>query len=403
MTERPELDASAEFLDSEPPHWAAQGLAWAIIGLIVLATTLLVVIRVPDTVHARFVLTPERGADPVRARKDGIVTDILVREGDTVGAGGVMLMVRAPALSDRSGERRTVVTQRRADEERIRIAASQFETRARADSAEARRLRTRIESLGRVIGLKQHRLALTRELADSALSGFRRGSVNRVESSRLDLEATTLAEELQTANNDLAEAKADLDRLAKDGEARALEYRELRRSLDQSMETAAIRIDALGRDLENLTDAGLAVVTPCRGTVLRVGVSGSGALVREGEVIGEVACAGQRLQADLVVPQSGVPQIRPGQSVKLRYDAFPYQRYGIRFGRVRWVGPAGVGLSDSAHFRALVTLEQDSIAVRGQLRALEPGMRGLADIVVGRRSLASYAVEPIRALRENVR
>jgi membrane fusion protein len=167
------------------------------------------------------------------------------------------------------------------------------------------------------------------------------------------------------------------------------------------METAAIRIDALGRDLENLTEAGLAVVTPCRGTVLRVGVSGAGSLVREGEVIGAVACAGQRLQADLVVPQSGVPQIRAGQSVKLRYDAFPYQRYGIRFGRVRWVGPAGV--SDTAGFRALVTLDRDSISVRGQLRALEAGMRGQADIVIGRRSLASYAVEPIRALRENVR
>ncbi len=169
------------------------------------------------------------------------------------------------------------------------------------------------------------------------------------------------------------------------------------------METASIRIDALGRDLENLTDAGLAVVAPCRGTVLRVGVSAVGSLVREGETISEIACAGQRLQADLVVPQAGVPQIRQGQSVKLRYDAFPYQRYGVRFGRIRWIGPAGVGPSDSAGFRALVDLEQDSIQVRGQSRPLQAGMRGQADVVVGRRSLVSYAVEPIRALRENFR
>ena len=169
------------------------------------------------------------------------------------------------------------------------------------------------------------------------------------------------------------------------------------------METAGIRIEALGRDLADLTDAGLAVVAPCRGTVLRVHVSAAGSLVREGEVIGEVACAGQHLQAEVLVPQSGVPMLRPGQSVKLRYDAFPYQRYGVRFGRIRWIGPAGAGRSDSVAFRALVDLEQDSIRVQGQARPLQAGMRGLADVIVGRRSLVSYAIEPIRALRENLR
>ena len=56
---------------------------------------------------------------------------------------------------------------------------------------------------------------------------------------------------------------------------------------------------------------------------------------------------------------------------------------------------------DSGEFRALVDLADDSIRVHGQLQALLPGMGGRADIVVGRRSLVSYAFEPIRALREN--
>jgi membrane fusion protein len=169
------------------------------------------------------------------------------------------------------------------------------------------------------------------------------------------------------------------------------------------METARIRIDALSRDLTDLTDSGLAVVSPCQGVILRLHLAAAGALVREGEMISEIACKGEQLQAEFQVPQAGLPLIRPGQAVKLLYDAFPYQRYGVRFGTVRWVGPSGVTSRDSSAFRVLVDLADDSIKVKGQSRALQAGMGGMAHVVVGRRTLVSYAVEPIRAIRENMR
>jgi multidrug efflux pump subunit AcrA (membrane-fusion protein) len=137
--------------------------------------------------------------------------------------------------------------------------------------------------------------------------------------------------------------------------------------------------------------------------VLRLRVNSAGAVVREGEVLSEVACAGERLQAELRVGEAGVPQVKPGQAVKLRYDAFPYQRYGVRFGTVRWAGSAGVAVNDTSSFRALVDLADDSIPVRGVPQPLLAGMSGQADVVTGRRSLVSYAIEPIRALRENFR
>ena len=396
-------DYSSEFLDSEPPSWVARGLAYLLTTLFLLALVAAFIVEVPEVVSARFTLAPVNGSDPVRARRDGVVTELMVHEGDTVPAGATLLMIRSASLSDRSGDQRTMETQRRGDEDRLRIAASQYETRKRADEAEQRRLTSRVASLQRLIASKQRRLDLTRGIADDALAAYRSGSVNRMEASRLDLEATTLAEEVQNSADDLDDAKADLARLERDGQSRDLEYQDIRRSLVESRETAQIRIDALGRDLVNLTDAGLAVHTPCRGTVLRLQVSSAGAVVREGDVLSEVACAGERLQAELRVGEAGVPQIKTGQAVKLRYDAFPYQRYGVRFGTVRWAGSAGVASGDTASFRALVDLADDSIPVRGILQPLLPGMSGQADVVVGRRSLVSYAVEPIRALKENFR
>ena len=69
--------------------------------------------------------------------------------------------------------------------------------------------------------------------------------------------------------------------------------------------------------------------------MLRLAVQRAGAVVREGETLCELACAGERLQAQLALPPSGVGQIKPGQPVKLLYDTFPYQRYGVRQGTVR--------------------------------------------------------------------
>jgi membrane fusion protein len=396
-------NADTEFLDKDPPPLAVRGLAYVIIALFVLALVAAVIITVPETVSGQFRLLPVDGADPIRSRKDGVVSTLTAREGDTVAANGVLMVLNSSTMVDRFGDRRTLETQRRADAERLTIVQSQYDTRKRADASEKRRLETRVRALQRLLVSRQQRLKLTRELADSALAGLRSGAVNRVEAARLDLEASTLNEDVLAATNDLDETQADLVRLARDGEARDLEYREAVRALNENIETAGIRIEALHNDLQNLTDAGFEIRSPCAGTILRLNVSGPGTVIREGEVLGEIACSGRQLEAEFQIPQSGLSQVKAGQPVKLRYDAFPYQRYGVRFATVRWVGPGGLAGSsnDIASFRAVLDLAEDSIKVRGVPRPLLAGMQGRADVIVGRRSLVSYAFEPIRAVREN--
>ena len=103
---------------------------------------------------------------------------------------------------------------------------------------------------------------------------------------------------------------------------------------------------------------------------------------------------------------TGTGRIQPGQTVRLLYDAFPYQRYGIKHGTVRWVSPAAVTIKDRQVFRVLVELEEHAVAVKkGETRQLMAGMGGRADVIVGRRSLhrlclradPGVAGDPLRA------
>jgi multidrug efflux pump subunit AcrA (membrane-fusion protein) len=393
--------AEAPFLDPEPPHWAARGLGRLIIALFVIAVLAAIVVRVPETVTGRFTLVPLRGTDPVRTLKEGVLSVVAVQEGETVPAGATLFVVRSAPLADRTSELRTLQTQLAANGERLRIAASQYETRQRQDESEERRLASKVAFLKQIIASKQQRLDLIKELVDSSASGMRSGSINRLDVTRLQLEYTTVKEELQGADNDLDDATAAITRLKQDEEARDLEYREIKRGLEEDMTTERIRINSLQQDLANITDSGLVLVSPCAGTVLRLRVNAAGAVVKEGDILGELACEGDRMQAELVLAQAGLPQVHAGQGVKLRFDAFPYQRFGVQYGTVKWLGPSGGAGPDQGGFRALVELRRDSIRVKGVWRRLLPGMAGDGDIVVGRRSLVSYAFEPIRALKES--
>ena len=59
------------FLTLAAPHWAARSLSYAIIAVVLVAAIASIVIKLPETVTADFVLVPARGTDPVRATRQG--------------------------------------------------------------------------------------------------------------------------------------------------------------------------------------------------------------------------------------------------------------------------------------------------------------------------------------------
>jgi HlyD family secretion protein len=94
--------------------------------------------------------------------------------------------------------------------------------------------------------------------------------------------------------------------------------------------------------------------------------------------------------------------VRVGQPVKLLYDAFPYERYGVQYGTLRWLSPASSSGPRGPSFRAFADLGAETVGVQGTPRSVLPGMTGRAAVIVGRRTLVSYALEPLRQMRESL-
>lgn len=407
-------DDGPAFLDVDPPHWAARGLVYVLVLLFTLASIGSVVVKVPETVSGRFVLAPVRGADPVRSSRTGVVSEVRAVEGVAVSKGDALFVIHSQPVGDLSSELQTLQTRLRGAAESLANGRRQYENQRLADAADARRLQGRIDYLSRVIDLNKTRLALSNDLVERYKRSHAEGLTSLVDSTRPQLEADQLAVELEQSETERAEARAGIRPLYYQSEVRRAEYVERERSLREEIEKARIRIPFLERELAHGREDQLTVPAPCSGTVLRLAVKAPGAVVRDGEVLSEVACAGQHLQAELSIPQSGMALVKPGQAVKLLYDAFPYQRYGVKYGTVRWISPAaegdhdagsgatGVGENNIGAFRVLVDVADDSIVVKGESRPMRAGMGGQIDIVVGKRSLISYAFEPIRQLKENL-
>jgi hemolysin D len=453
------------FLAFTPPPWAVRSLAAVLIVLFGAALLAAIVVRVPETVSAPFVLVPVGGADPVRAPRAGTVAAIQIREGQSVRLGEPALVLRASSVGAGWAEVEGLERAAAGTAERRALERQRHEGQTRADAAEERRLTSRLAGLGqkaetvrsqRLLKEERHRaqekgldaelgivkaeiefkgghLALARDIAARYQKGYEHQFMSWVEYARYRIEAERVGTELvglqgrlevagqrkvqisadhrneqvesrlavEALETEAHETRETLDKLRHEAAARAAAYRELDRSLGEEIDRGGIRVAALRRELDGSRGNEQTVTIPCAGTVVRLGVRAPGAVVQEGELLAEVACGDAQMLADLALPNRGVGRLRPGLSAKLFYDAFPYQRHGARPGTVEWVSPASVTTGGSAAFRAHVTPADLAIRVDGQSRPLQAGMTGRAEIVVGRHALITYAFEPLRRLREN--
>ncbi len=130
-----------------------------------------------------------------------------------------------------------------------------------------------------------------------------------------------------------------------------------------------------------------------------------GETVSAGEPLLTVVPRRSRLEAQLLVPSSAIGFVRRSQQVVLRYQAFPYQRFGLYFGRVVQVSRSALSPQEVAAlvgqqstiplYRVMVRLRDQTVRAYGQPVALRPGMTLHADILLDRRRLIEWVLEPL--------
>ena len=367
-------------------------------GVVVAA---LVLVTVPETVHAPFRLVPVRGADPVRTLHDGIVRDVRVLEAQAVTAGERMFVIASEPVGDRASERGVLQAQLGGTDARLANERLRYESQRLADEKEQVRLAQRLQNLARQRALKQQQLTLAREVADRQERSYREGLTSWVDASASRLQADRLAVEVEQVETEQAETQAALEKLRYEMTARAAGYTELQRSVREEDARARARKGMLDREPGRDSNE-LAVEAPCTGTVLTLRVQAPGrGRARERCARGGGLC--RRAPPGRAAPAAAgarARRSRAGRQADVRRFSLSALRRALRDGAM---GEPRIGRRRGRRvFRVFAELDESAVRVQGESRPLAPGMGGRAAIIVGRRSLVSYAFEPIRQMRENL-
>jgi HlyD family secretion protein len=186
-------------------------------------------------------------------------------------------------------------------------------------------------------------------------------------------------------------------RIELDADQLALEQRKAQLDAEYSMARAAAET---ARQTQVDTEDGgfIVLLAPVSGVVMNLSYSQAGDKVQADTPLLSIAPQKSRKVLEIDVAERDRGLLVEGSSVKLKFNAFPYQQYGVVEGTLEFISPT-TRLTDPSRpptYRARVSLEKESIEVNGEPRPLRYGMQAIAEIVVGERRVIDMVLDPIR-------
>jgi multidrug efflux pump subunit AcrA (membrane-fusion protein) len=146
------------------------------------------------------------------------------------------------------------------------------------------------------------------------------------------------------------------------------------------------------------------ITAPVGGVVTMVGLRGSGEVVQAGQTIANIAPSGVKLVVEAHVLNKDIAFIEKGLPAKLKFDAFPFQDYGVVEGTVVDISPDAQPDKDLGSFYKVMIAPRKTEIVTGQKTIpLRPGLALTAEIVTERKSILSLILEPFRKLKSETR
>ncbi|HAA40282.1 MAG TPA: HlyD family secretion protein [Pseudomonas sp.] len=164
--------------------------------------------------------------------------------------------------------------------------------------------------------------------------------------------------------------------------------------------------------IESEAKRALVITAPQDGVATAILVE-PGQTVDSSRVLMSIVPANSHLQAELYAPSKSIGFIHAGDPVKVRYQAYPYQKFGQHGGSVISISKAtlsanelatmtgsvpGLGLEGEQIYRIRVDVESQSVMAYGKARPLQTGMLVEADILQETRHLYEWVLEPLYSL-----
>lgn len=380
-------------------------LCW---GLVATAAMIAAFLSVADYARKETVtgyLAPTAGVVKIVAPRPGIIRAIHVKEGQRIEAGQPLVTV-AIEQTTAEGENVDATMLRILEGQKARI-DEQLTLQERHFQSEGQRLRAQIAGIDAEIAQIGSQIVIQRERIANLTELIAAGQGLRAKGYLSDVEYKRRYDQMLEQKQGLGTLQQRTTTLQADRTSAGF-------NLDQLPTTRAEKIEALRAQLSEVEQR-ITEINGRRAYVVHAPVGGRVATLQA--LVGRTADSQRMLmsilpvdsvfQAELFVPTKAVGFVRLGQEVRILYDAYPFQRFGTHRGRIIQVAhtiltsadlSAPVALGDPA-YKVTVALEQQEIAAFGQRLPLQADMLLHADILLDRRPLLVWLLNPLLGMR----
>jgi membrane fusion protein len=353
---------------------------------------------------ARGILVTTAGSSKVFALRAGIVSSLLVKDGDTVQVGQKLALIESEQPTQ-SGARysaegaASLSEQEQLASQQISLSGARVASEQARLSATLQGLAQQRTSVSKQIKLQRDVVSSTRQTFDQIARLVDNGFISKLEFERrrqayisAQQGLSQLTQQLGSVNADYARAHVEMGRAQINSKSEIVDVRNTVQSLRQQKS----RLESEGR---------YSVEAPIAGRVTAIQTA-TGRTVGGTVPMMVIVPDHSPLKAELYVPSRAIGFVRAQQHVRLLYDAFPYQRFGSFDGKIDTISRVVTSPQETdvpfkieePVYRVTAKLDAQSLAAFGEKVPFQPGMTFTGNIVLDRQSFWGWLMTPFNAV-----
>jgi membrane fusion protein len=353
------------------------------------------------------IVVPDTGLVKVYAQQPGIVLRKRVNENQSVTGGQVLYTISIDLQSAADGQTQAALI----DQARLRKTSLQQEiakTRLLQNNerntlqAKVTGLRAQLADIDSQIAAQRTRTSLAADAASRYAGLLAKDYISKDQAQQREADVLDQRSKLNGLQSDRAGTAQSLGEAVAELAGLPLKQQNELAQLDRSvMEVDKSLIEGEAR-------RELAITAPQTGTATAV-IAESGQTVDTTHPLASIVPAGAHWQAYLFVPSAAAGFIHLGDPVLIRYQAYPYQKFGqyqatvVSIARTALSSAELMTNGDPANpngtfYRVTVALRSQTVTAYGKPQTLEAGMALQADILQERRHLYEWVLEPLYSL-----
>lgn len=356
-------------------------------------------------VSAQFYLTPDAGLIKVHAHRSGVIDDIYVKEGDRIEKMHPILnVVNRQDMFDRGElfnilvreleiKMKTIEKERHSDTQLKNEKYLELKGKLAVRENVTSSILKRIKSLKKEFKIKEARLKSYKELINNQY-------ISRIDVETLVIDLLTMDRNIEKLNSEFLFSNDEMISLKKEEIFIYLQYdlRNQKRLREES--EIRSKISELSNKSKYIIRA------PESGIVTTININ-KGMFVTNQKTVLNIIPENSMLEAELLLPSRSSGFIKIGDIVKLKLDAFPYQKFGFVQAKVVRIDKSlllpnenktPIYLNEPV-YRVRAKIESQYILAYGRSYKMKSGMLGVGSIIQEKRTILQWLFEPIYSIK----